>query len=255
MIEIQVAGLEKDFSDGKQTKKVLNSINMDVEKGEIIAIRGNNGIGKTTLFNILAGIESPTKGSINFSGVEKKKIRIGYTQQDYTSSLLPWFDVLDNVSIPLRLLKVPKPERRQRADQLLSNLGFDNLPRDAYPHQLSGGQKQRVALARALFHEPHALFLDEPFANLDAQAIKDIQDVISQIHHKKQLTIVYITHELDHIYLADRVFLLHGKPAKFIDEFKVNLPRPRKRNMTLSYDYGNVRSHILTREEKLYDKI
>ncbi len=246
--------LGKTFNSRRGTKEVLRDITLTVRPGEVIVIRGDNGTGKTTLLNILVGIEPATTGSIGFSEVADGPHRVGYVQQDYTSSLLPWLDVRDNVAIPLRLGGVEKEARRGRADRLLDSLGFAKLPHDSYPYQLSGGQKQRVAFARALIHEPHLLILDEPFANLDAHSMRDLQETISEIHQAKGPTILYVSHDLDHIFLADRVLLLHGSPAAFVADFQIPLERPRRRNMVLTNEYADVRAKVLSYEETLYGK-
>lgn len=254
MVEITVDRLAKSFVHDGGSKEVLRDINLRVRAGEVIAIRGDNGTGKTTLLNIVVGIEPLSAGTVHFSQVPNGRLRVGYVQQDYTSSLLPWFDVLDNVSIPLRLQGVASGERRSRADQLLDTMGFHMLPRNAYPHQLSGGQKQRVALARALVNEPHLLVLDEPFANLDAHTTRDLQETLCQIHHRKSPTVLYVSHDLDQFFLADRVLLLNGSPAGIAAEFEVALKRPRSREMILYKEYAAVRAKILAHEETLYGK-
>lgn len=246
--------LGKCFNSSRGTKEVLRNITLTVRPGEVIVIRGDNGTGKTTLLNILVGIERATTGTIGFSETADGPLRVGYVQQDYTSSLLPWFDVRENVAIPLRLAGVDKKQRRQRADRLLDSLGFTTLPRDAYPYQLSGGQKQRFALARAMIHEPHLLILDEPFANLDAHSTRDFQETISEIHQALGPTILYVSHDLDQIFLADRVLVLHGSPAAIAAEFALPLERPRRRNMILTTEYADVRAKVLAFEEGLYAK-
>jgi NitT/TauT family transport system ATP-binding protein len=252
MVRIELCGVGKTF-ENRQENRVLHGIDLEVPKGQVVAIRGDNGSGKTTLLNIIAGIWHPTEGSVRFEGLGGETLRVGFTQQDYTSSLLPWFDVLDNVAIPLRLRGLPARDRRVRADKVLDELGFNNVPRSGYPHQLSGGQRQRVAVARALIHEPHLLLLDEPFANLDAHTSRDVQEILLRIHEQSHPTILYVSHELDHcVYLADRVILLHGSPARIVEDFHVALERPRRREMLLSPAYVDIRSRILAAEEKLY---
>lgn len=251
MVEIEVKQLGKAFG-GCNNQPVLKGIDLRVSKGEIVAIRGDNGTGKTTLLNLIAAVDNPTQGSISFRGIDGEQLRVGYAQQDYTSSLLPWFDVLDNVSIPLRLQGVPMAKRRRSAVELLESLGF-LLPATAYPHQLSGGQRQRVAVARALIHQPHLLLLDEPFANLDAHTSRDLQEGLLSVHYKKQQTILFISHDLDHcVYFADRVLFLSGRPAKITHQFSVPLARPRNREMLLTSEYNNIRSSIIAEEEIAY---
>lgn len=254
MVEIQICEVAKTFTEKQEQQNILSGINLNVEKGEIVAIRGDNGCGKTTLLNMIAGIEVPTQGQVNFYGTNSETLRIGYVQQDYTSSLLPWFDVLDNIAIPLRLSGVKRSEYRKRAIQLLEELGFD-LKIKKYPHQLSGGQKQRVAVARALIHKPHILLLDEPFSNIDDRSSRELQETLLQRHESDNTTTIFISHELDHcIYLADRVILLRGSPSRVHSQFNIGLMRPRKREIILSSVFTDYRAQILAKEENLYTK-
>lgn len=253
MVEIELHDVTKIFKSPDKENLVLQDINFSVSKGEVVSIRGDNGTGKTTLLNIVAKIETPTRGSVKFGGLAAEVLRVGYTQQDYTSSLLPWLNVIDNVAIPLRLRGVTHSEQKQSAKLLLDSLGFNNLPITSYPHQLSGGQKQRVAVARSLVHHPHLLLLDEPFANLDAHTSRDLQEVLSNIHQSQKPTIIYVSHELDHcIYLADRIIFLHGCPARIVLDIRIPLPRPRKREIIFSPAYAEIRAQVLAAEEALY---
>jgi NitT/TauT family transport system ATP-binding protein len=179
---------------GNEPVKILNEINLIVNVGEIVCIRGANGVGKTTLLNAVAGLLSPTTGEINYSGGDAS---IGYVQQDYTSSLLPWYNALENIAIPLRLKGVDKLTRQQLALKQLEELGFGGLPLDAFPHQLSGGQKQRIAIARALLAGPNMLLLDEPFANLDGRTVRELEEALLVAHTKRNLTIVLVSHDID----------------------------------------------------------
>jgi NitT/TauT family transport system ATP-binding protein len=253
MIGVEVRALSKYFGDGSKSKAVLSQISFVVEPGEVVAIRGDNGSGKTTLLNLIAGIELPTSGELEYIGDIGRKPRIGYTQQDYSASLLPWMNALDNISVPLRLQGINKRKRRELAQELMNQLGFSTLPILNFPHQLSGGQKQKVAIARALICDPELLILDEPFANLDAHTIMDLQKVLSEIHERKRITLLYVSHELDHcVFLADRVFLLHGIPATVVADIQIPIERPRRRFLLLTESYEKARSEILLKEEQLY---
>jgi ABC-type nitrate/sulfonate/bicarbonate transport system ATPase subunit len=253
MVHIDIIGVGKQFRKSEAAISVLNNIDLAVSSGSIVAVRGDNGCGKSTLLNIIAGIEPSSEGDILYDGSIRRVNRLGYVQQDYTSSLLPWFDVLNNVGVPLQIQGFSRNESRKNARAILDTLGFNTLPSKSYPHQLSGGQRQRVSVARALIHEPQLLLLDEPFANLDAHTTRDLQETILEVHAKKRPTIIYVSHELDHcIYLADKIVVLHGAPARIFAEFEVPLPRPRKRAMLLSRAYADIRSGILAVEEQLY---
>jgi NitT/TauT family transport system ATP-binding protein len=253
-VDIQLHDVAKTFPGDPRPREVLANISLSVKKGEVIAIRGDNGTGKTTLLNLIAGLDVPTKGSITLNdAAEGGKPRVGFAQQDYTSSLLPWYNVIENIALPLKIKNVDRKEREEKAKALLSRLNFELLPESAYPHQLSGGQKQRVAISRALIHDPHVLLLDEPFANLDAHTIRDLQNTLSDVYEAAQPTMLIVSHEIAHcIFLADRIVVLHGSPAKIAVEFEVKLPRPRRRQIMFTAEYEKIRSRIIEAEEVLY---
>ena len=252
MSGITLRSVSKTFTADTGERPVLVDISLAVKRGEIVALRGDNGTGKTTLLNIVAGIEPPTCGTVLFDETTERP-KVGFAQQDYTASLLPWLNTLDNIALPLKLGGIARSERDRRARELLNRLTFSNLPWDAFPHELSGGQKQRVAVSRALMHDPDILILDEPFANLDAHTIRDLQAVLSAVHAERRQTIMFVSHEIGHcISLADRIVVLHGAPATVGLDFAVDLPRPRTREVIRSPEYATIRAQILEREESLY---
>lgn len=257
MFSISVRGLSVSYVRDQKRIDIISDVNLDVSSGEVVTIRGINGAGKTTLLNVIAGLSKASEGEVVISdqGNDFRKSQIAFVQQDYTSSLLPWFNALENVAIPLRLRGVGSRERKERAREVIHKLGFRDFPLDSYPHQLSGGQKQRVAIARALLSEPKILLLDEPFANLDASTSRDLEEVILRTHHETNVTVLLVSHDLDSsIYLSDRVILLHGRPANFSCDVSVDIERPRERSMFYLDRFNEVRSIILKEEEKYYDK-
>lgn len=250
---IRIEQLGVTFSGSGKPTHVLRDLTLSVGLGEIVAIRGPNGSGKTTLLNVIAGIYRPNYGRISISDVHGTRSRVGFVQQDYTSSLLPWLDAGENISIPLRLKGVAPSERRREVESLMGQLRFEFLPLKAYPHQLSGGQKQRVAIARALISQPEILLLDEPFANLDGPTVRDLQEIFLRVHDQGGVTVVFVSHDLDSsIYLADRIVILYGSPASIRAEIPVLLPHPRCRNILVSAEFSAVRSAVILQEESLY---
>jgi NitT/TauT family transport system ATP-binding protein len=216
----------------------LADVTFDVAQGELLALVGPSGCGKTTLLRIMCGLLRPSEGTVLLGGrpVSRPAGEVALVFQDYGRSLFPWLTVLRNVSFPLRR-DVPRADRRARAEAALRTVGLDGAGRQ-YPWQLSGGMQQRVAIARALVSRPELVFLDEPFASVDALARAELQDVLLDAHARvenRRVTIVHVTHDVDEaVYLADRVLVLTPAPGTVAASIEVRLPRPRQQTATRS---------------------
>jgi len=242
---ISINNVSKIFDTPTGKIKVLENVCLEIKNKEIIGIRGENGIGKTTLFNIIAGIENSTSGIVKI-GNDDKKIKIGVIFQNYNSTLLPWLNVEKNIQIPLTIKGVNKNKKNKKTNEILELLKFDNIPLKNFPNQLSGGQKQKVAIARALINNPDILILDEPFSNLDYKTSLELQDVLLNIHEQRDIAMLLVSHEIDHIlYLSDVVYVLKGKPATFSISFKIDIARPRSRQIVFSDTFIELRKKIL----------
>ncbi|RNL67757.1 sulfate/molybdate ABC transporter ATP-binding protein [Zhongshania marina] len=195
----------------------LDSIDLQIQSGELIALLGPSGSGKTTLLRIIAGLEFADAGAVYFGGEDVaatplRKRQIGFVFQHY--ALFKHMTVGDNVSFGLRIRKGEvRPDKvaiRRRADELLDLVQLSGLG-DRYPHQLSGGQRQRVALARALAIEPKVLLLDEPFGALDAKVRKELRQWLRELHQQTGVTTLFVTHDQEEaLELADRVVIMNG---------------------------------------------
>jgi NitT/TauT family transport system ATP-binding protein len=248
VISVKLSGIGMVYG-GKIKNEVLRDINLSIAPGESVVIRGANGVGKTTLLNIVAGILRPTHGTVEYGIPPAEYAQCAFVPQDYTSSLLPWFNVVDNIAIPLRLRGVKKLVRVERTLALLDELGF-SLPATAFPHQLSGGQRQRVAIARALIANPSVLLLDEPFANLDTRTVRELEEALLKVQEVRGVSFLLVSHDIDSsILLAHRIALLSGYPAEIGAFFPVPIPRPRQRNMMFSVEFARVRASVLIAEE------
>ena len=229
---LEVRGLSKGYGLGSKHTSVLNNINLDVEKGEFVAIVGFSGSGKTTLISLLAGLLDPDSGEVSVAGeiVHEPSPERGIVFQNY--SLLPWLTVYGNVMLAVK--QVRKEVNRQEQDRI-TNAYIDLVglmpARDKRPGELSGGMRQRVALARGFAMDPKILLLDEPLSALDALTRATMQDEIMRIWQKDRKTVVMITNDVDEaILLADRIIPLRpGPEATLGPEFEVNLGRPRDR--------------------------
>jgi NitT/TauT family transport system ATP-binding protein len=231
---LRVVGLGKRYStDGLPA---LAGVSFELVRGEAVAVVGPSGGGKTTLLRLLCGLSVPTEGSVLLDGrsVSGPQKEVALVFQDYSRSLFPWLTVTRNVTFPVR--GFPRAEKVARAERALAELGLDGVGKK-YPWELSGGMQQRVAIARALVSEPEILFLDEPFASVDALTRAELQDVLLRVHDHAatRVTIVHVTHDIDEsVYLADRVLVLGGRPGRIEGIVEVGLPRPREQAETRS---------------------
>ncbi len=233
---LRVSGLEKRYSETGPS--ALAGVTFDVLEGELLAIVGPSGGGKTTLLRLLCGLMPPTAGSIHLDGrlVSAPPREAAIVFQDYSRSLFPWLNVTRNVMFPLRRERVPRAEKHARVERVLSEVGLEDVGKK-YPWQLSGGMQQRVAIARALVSRPEILLLDEPFASVDALTRAELQDLVLSLHEHEErgVTIIHVTHDIDEaVYLADRVLVLSGEPGRIVASIDVPMSRPRKQTETRS---------------------
>ena len=201
--------------------QALDSVTIDVERGEFVCLIGASGCGKSTLLNLIAALDLPSRGTVTVSAERP-------TLLFQEAALFPWLSARGNVELPLKLRKMPKAQRRVESDRLLATVrleGFENRR----PHELSGGMRQRVALARALAQQPELLLMDEPFGALDAMTRDVLHDELERIWQATGLTVVFVTHNVrEAVRLGDRVVLLSSRPGRVVDEQRVDVPRPRR---------------------------
>jgi len=215
-------------------RAILDAIDLDVREGEFLCVVGSSGSGKTTLLRVLAGLASLAEGKVLFEGAEisgpSRDRAIIF--QDYSKALLPWRTVRGNVALSLEARNVPAKEQDAIIDALLAKMGL-SPSRTQFPGQLSGGMQQRVQIARCLAQDPKLLLMDEPFGALDAMTRQTLQDEILQLAAEKQITTIFITHDLEEaIYLGDRVVVLGRSPATVVESVEIELPRPRNQLTT-----------------------
>lgn len=237
-IKISINGVSKSYPDGKgQETTVLDNVSLDIYDGEFVSIVGPSGCGKTTLINIMAGFEKYGHGSIKIDGEtinEPNPDRI-MIFQDY--GLFPWKTALGNILFALAAKGLSGREAKEKAFQYLELVGLSDIA-NKYPHQLSGGMKQRVSIARALAVEPSVLFMDEPFAALDAFTRLRLQDELLRLRRDNGQTIIFVTHDLDEaVYLSERIIMMSPNPGRIQHELTVTLPRPADRNSDKFIEY------------------
>ncbi len=215
MAVIELKNIQRHFKMGNETVKALRGINLDIDKGEYVALMGPSGSGKSTLMNIIGALDTPTKGKYRLnnqaveqlSDIELAKIRnkeIGFVFQ--TFNLLPRTTALENVALPLVYAGKSKAQRIKRAEEVLKMVGLQDRMTHK-PNELSGGQRQRVAIARALVNNPSIILADEPTGNLDSKTSEEIMALFDELH-KKGHTIVLVTHEEDIAEHAKRIIRL-----------------------------------------------
>jgi NitT/TauT family transport system ATP-binding protein len=246
---LSVRNLQKIYSPGKPDERVaVSDVSFDVAPGEFLCVVGPSGAGKTTLLRCLTGLLSPTSGQALFEGEPLRRVpeQVGVVFQDYSRSLFPWLSVNRNVAAPLRIRGVQRAEIAPRVEEVLHSVGLGDVGR-RYPWQLSGGMQQRVAIARALVYRPELLFMDEPFASVDAQTRFGLEDLILRIRAEYDVTVVFVTHDIDEaVYLADRVVVLSGAPSVVREVVPVGLPSPRHQIETKALDeFARLRQHLL----------
>ena len=210
---LELKKVVKKYRLGKEIITALNGIDLSVEAGEFVAFLGTSGCGKTTLLNVAAGLERPTRGEVIFRGVTISKLRekkmvpfrrtqMGFIFQSY--NLLPAMNALENVSLPLVFSGVAPAERLRRARKMLAGVGLLDRWRHK-PSEMSGGQQQRVSIARAMISNPRIVYADEPTGNLDTRTTMEIMELLQRAVKENGLTLVMVTHDRDVASFAHRI--------------------------------------------------
>lgn len=243
-VVIEVDKLVKDFPTEDGMRRILDQISFKVHKREFLSIIGPSGCGKSTVIRMMACLEDITDGLILVDGypVTEPGADRGMVFQKYT--LFPWLTVKKNVMFGLEVGGASKFDSEREALQWLDIVGLEPYA-DLYPAQLSGGMQQRVAIARALANKPKVLLMDEPFGALDAQTRAKMQAYLLQIWKKIDITIIFITHDLDEaVYLSDRVLVLEANPGKVQELVEVPVSRPRSPSQFLSPEFLTTKIHL-----------
>ena len=228
----------------------LSDVSLRINDGEFVSIVGPSGCGKSTMLRILAGLESPTSGSVRVGDDSPEAVtrrhEIGVAFQDH--ALLPWLTVAENIMLPARLAGLtPDLEQVTRLVELVGLQDFHS----ARPKQLSGGMRQRVSIARAMMLEPKFLLFDEPFGALDLVTRRLLNLEMQRIWASMGTTTLLITHSVDEaVQLSDRVLVMTARPGRILDIIEIDLPRPRNRDVLNSPEFGEyVRRAALALDE------
>ena len=217
---VVVDGVSKAFGGGPERVLALDRISLDVRPGEFVCMVGASGCGKSTLLNLIADLDRPSAGTVTTEG------RVTLMFQE--SALFPWLTVEGNINLALKLRGIPRKERPAQTLELLRSVQLDDFAK-RLPHELSGGMRQRVAIARAFAQDVEILLMDEPFGALDAMTRDLLHDELERLWESRGITVVFVTHNVrEAVRLADRVVLLSSRPGRVVEEFAVDIARPRR---------------------------
>jgi NitT/TauT family transport system ATP-binding protein len=228
---LDVQGVCKSFRkpDGDELV-VLENVNLTLRPGEIVGLLGRSGSGKSTLLRVIAGLDEPSGGAINYLGQAVTGPASGIAMVFQSFALFPWLTVLENVQLGLEALGVPEAEQRKRSLQAIDLIGLDGFE-SAYPRELSGGMRQRVGFARALVVHPNILLMDEPFSALDVLTAETLRSDFLDLWGEGQLpirSVLLVTHNIEEaVQMCDRMLIFSTHPGRVVSEIPVDLPQPR----------------------------
>lgn len=226
MALVELRGVSKSFRKGEETITPLDNIDLDIEAGEFVSLMGPSGTGKSTLLNLVSGIDRPDSGTIVVDGTEitnlsRSKLadwraaNLGYIFQ--THNLIPVLSAYENVELPTLLLKLSAAQRRQRVELALQAVGLSDRA-DHYPRQLSGGQEQRVGIARAIVAHPKVVVADEPTGSLDTETSEQVQVLLQRLNQELNITMLMVTHDSHVASIASRQLVLDR--GKFLETIR-----------------------------------
>ncbi len=243
MEKLKVLGVSKSF-DGES---VIQDIHIELQEGELVSLLGISGGGKTTLFNVIAGLSLPDQGQVLLDGrdITGRPGNVSYMLQK--DLLLPYRTIVDNVALPLLIKGAGKKEAREKASAYFSQFGLEETEMK-YPGQLSGGMRQRAALLRTYLFSADVALLDEPFSALDMLTKGAVHSWYLDVMERIRLSTLFITHDIDEaILLSDRIYLLTGKPGRITGELVIKEPRPRRKDFNLTEEFLGYKREILRR--------
>ncbi|WP_169951217.1 ABC transporter ATP-binding protein [Microbispora sp. H11081] len=250
---ISIKGVGKEYTSDAGPVRALMPTDLEIKPREFVVLLGPSGCGKTTLLRMLGGLIAPTEGTITIG--DKDLFAEGSTQPSrealgslgfvfQQATLMPWRKIWKNIALPLEVTRVPKKERRARAEELAASVGLSDFL-EHYPRALSGGMQQRVAIARALIHRPSILLMDEPFGALDAMTRDRMNSMLQQLWLDTGKTIVLVTHSISEaVFLADRIVLLSQRPGRVQDIVNVDFERPRGTDVSKDPRFGEIVQYL-----------
>lgn len=232
----------KDITKSYSGKQIIKDISINLKENEIVSLLGLSGVGKTTLFNIISGVESPDSGKVLLKNKDITSIP-GYISYMLQKDLLiEEKTIMENIILPMRIKSIKRQEAKKRAYQYLKMFGLEGYE-NSYPNSLSGGMRQRAAFLRTYFSSDEIVLLDEPFSALDAITKNDMHKRYKEISDKLKLSTIFITHDIDEaLYLSDRIYLMMGSPGRIENEIVI---KNRQRDFTLTEEFLEYKKKIL----------
>ena len=236
----------KNITVNFEEKSVIEDVTVTLNEGEIVSILGVSGVGKTTLFNVIAGLINPCIGTVELDGenIIGKSGKISYMLQK--DLLFPFKTILDNVSLPLILKGENKKKAREIAGKYFSQFGLEGME-NKYPKELSGGMRQRAAFFRTYMFSSEIALLDEPFIELDTITKQKIHTWYLDVVKKLNISILFITHDIDEaILISDRIYIISGKPGKIVNEIEVKINKNiSNEDVSMTQDFLNYKKEIM----------
>ena len=243
--KLRIDGVSMSFATPGGMFRALDDVTLSVAPGQFVSLIGPSGCGKSTIFNIVAGLQEPSRGRVMIDGVDATGTigRVGYMLQK--DLLLPWRTLIDNIILGMEIQGVSLRDARAKALPLLRRYGLDGFEH-AYPNTLSGGMRQRAALLRTLLFDTDVILLDEPFGALDAQTKADMQEWLMALWSDFQKTVVFVTHDVEEaIFLSDEIHVMGTRPGRLLESIPIPLRRPRERSVTLSPEFVAIKERCL----------
>lgn len=244
---VDLRNVSLTYGDGHHLVPAVEALDLQIGRGEFVAVVGSSGCGKSTLMKLVTGLELPNTGTVYFEGkpTTGPVDNVGVAFQNAT--LMPWRSTLENIMLPFEIVKHHKRELRKnrkpyedRVKKLLETVGLLEFA-DNYPWELSGGMQQRANVCRALVHQPELLMLDEPFGALDAFTREELWLMTQNLWMQQHFSAVLVTHDLrEAVFLADRVVVMSRRPGRVIMERRIDLPRPRDLSLIHAPEFADI---------------